>query len=50
MPGEQRTAHLEHALVSAMSKRDRGQLILGFEREREKILTSMLARIDARGL
>ncbi|MNU07319.1 hypothetical protein D3C72_2528510 [compost metagenome] len=50
MPGEHLTARLEHTLLSAMSKKDRGQLIHGFERERDKILTSMLATIGAREL
>ncbi|GAB7540493.1 GntR family transcriptional regulator [Cupriavidus sp. 8B] len=50
LPGQHLTAHLEHTLVSAMARRDREQLIHGFERERERILTSMLATIRARGL
>lgn len=47
-PGEHLTAHLEHTLLQAISKRDREQLIHGFERERDKILASMLATIEAR--
>lgn len=50
LPGQHITAHLEHFLVTALARRDRRHLINGFEREREEILASMLATIEARGL